>query len=32
MCLDFMHNHKIRYINFENEVLDFLEAKTTSIR
>lgn len=32
MCLQFIHDHRIKYINFENEVLDFLEAKTTAIR
>ena len=30
MCLDFIKGSKIHYLNFDNEVLDFLEAKTPS--
>lgn len=32
MCFEFINDHKIRYLNFENEILDFLEAKTAAIR
>lgn len=32
MCLQFMKDFRLKYINFENEVLEFLEAKTSLIR
>jgi hypothetical protein len=32
MCLGYIQDYELRYINFENEVLEFLEAKTSAIK
>lgn len=32
ICLEYIKDTKLKYLNFNNSVLDFLEAKTPTIR